>query len=217
MTTPRLHSSVSMPWFNPQCAKKLMKAADYVKCQGCYSPISLGKVLLAKPHPCLFCSECLKTVTFTGKEKYTRHGMVKVNSFGSSQDSDITAWDKSAGKNHYGGFGNLKCQEVLLNSSLKSNSTSSRQQVPKVPTRHRDSTKTGFNREMFQEKLKDLEIRATRCGYCVPWQKKRKLVTFCVQCKKYICKQHSLFHEKSRYTKLHGTVNLTRMPNDALL
>ena len=74
-----------------------------------------------------------------------------------------------------------------------------------------------LHRQEFTEKLKELDIRATRCGLCFPWMKRRKLLMYCVQCKKYICKEHTYQHKTNRYTRMHATVNLALVPNDALL
>ena len=71
--------------------------------------------------------------------------------------------------------------------------------------------------KILEKKAFELEKRATRCGFCLPSDKRTKLVRYCGHCQKHMCGDCDIKHSKHTLCKHHATVDLLAENNSALM
>ena len=173
-----------------------------VECEQCYYQHN-------NHHPCLFCTGCLKTIR--NKPKHVAisnnrngyHGSkTSLNGSGSEPDGGLGQDPIKSRKQDYTEFWNtfmeIKTQKQRARTSNDDRVTEQRMSIMK-------------------QKAKKLEIRATRCGFCPPGAKRTSLVSYCVHCKKHLCQICHAAHTKDPLFKHHGSVDLSKDKNSALL
>lgn len=192
--------------------KAVADAAALLLCQQCWNPLILTeKNGLPKPHPCLFCDQCLQQCR--SSEQQTDHGHGQY-----SDSSRPQFWMYNVGNSSNGKLTRSR-KEIILNASLQGNNSHGLgHELESDTDGSKSSLANSYNQgEVYRKTLRRFEKRATRCGFCSAGEKRRKLVEFCFHCHKHLCLECSSWHEKQRFYRHHATVDLTRGPNTALL
>lgn len=172
-------------------------------------------------HTCLFCDKCLsackKTPTYSKtftmgpkvyefpdippaqkKEKTLFEGSFRLDTIPTKRERHVTFADQRGMPVR--GLCKAPNSEVILNTSLDMR-RSNDLDMPRA----------------FQNKLKELEKTATRCGFCPRDKKRDKLMTYCIHCRKHMCHGCTQRHDAAKLYKYHATVNLIEKCNTSLL
>ena len=171
-----------------------------LECEQCYHQHN-------NHHPCLFCKGCLKTIRNKPKHSAVNNSNGYHGSQGNKSDQNGPVAD--------GQLDGLK-------SSTQSADFWETFMELKTNQKHRSRTESGERVteqriSIMKQKAKKLEKRATRCGFCPRGAKRSQLVSFCVHCKKHLCRTCSNAHGSDPLCKHHGTVDLSKGKNTALL
>ena len=158
-------------------------------------------------HPCLFCKGCLKSARNKPKHPAvnTRNGYHGSHANKSYLDGPVEDGKLDTLKS---GKQSVEFWEAFM--ELKTD------QKQRLRTSS-DERVTEQRTSIMKQKAKKLEKRATRCGYCPSGAKITQLVSFCVHCKKHLCGICSKAHASDPLCKHHGTVDLSKGKNTALL
>ena len=171
-----------------------------VECEECYYQHN-------NHHPCLFCKGCLKTTTNKPRNAISNrdgnHGSRSI--VDKSTDPDGEGADNlKSGKQDFTEFWNtfmdIKTQKTRFRTGNGSDERAHAQRM-----------------SIMKQKARKLEKRATRCGFCPPGAKRTTLVRYCVHCKKHLCHTCCMAHTGDPLFKHHGTVDLSKDKNTALL
>ena len=170
-----------------------------VECEQCYHQHN-------NHHPCLFCTRCLKTTRNKPKNTVTvsnRNGYYGSKTSLNGSDPDGGGQDPlKSGKPDYTEFWNTFMEIKTQKQRVRTGN---------------DERVTEQRLSIMKQKAKKLEIRATRCGFCPQGAKRTGLVSYCVHCKKHLCQICHTAHTKDPLFKHHGSVDLSKDKNSALL
>ena len=174
--------------------KKTQLTIPRMKCKHCFYHY-------ARLHPCLFCDHCLKKCTEvidqSGRNIIGRHpGLGQSLQGWNLEDTADTKVKDTAPYKFCLGRGKL-----ILDTAAKVDLGKNRRQRWRI----------------LEKKAVEVERRATRCGFCLPTEKREDLVRYCHHCQKHMCVGCEVVHSRNRLCKHHATVDLRAANNLALM
>ncbi len=203
-----------------QCPRgpAVSKETASLRCQLCWSPLSRGPK--SGCHQCLFCDACLRIcqnapIPPTQPRGGTAHSGYNTDrgSNHSNRHSHPRGFHSNVSPQDPHGYHDNEGTGTLISGKSERHVRFS-ENVEYRP----DSGGPGPGQEsVLRDKLRELDRRATRCGFCPRHRRRGTLVRFCVPCHKHLCSDCSQVHSSEKLYKYHATIDLVCHSNQDLL